>query len=253
MRAVCFTLLTCSLTAIAGAITYVQAREPDARDDKQDRDVKAADSAPSKDAPSKDAKSKSSRAKSPPRSSRKVAGFTEEREAAAMTFVRAYHPELADLLDQLKLSNTTEYQRAIRDLFKSSEKLAQVQEKSPARYELELELWKVDSRIQVLLARLTMSPDAALKAQLKEALAEKLQLCKQQVIEDRLRAVARLDQLDRKLQELQRDPEAQIDQQLNELLSNTQRTRTDRSQKSGESKPAESKADGLSRPEKRTE
>ena len=64
------------------------------------------------------------------------------REAAAMTFVRMNHPELATLLDQLKLNDLPEYQRAIRELFHSSEKLAQLQERNPKRYPWN---WKLGS------------------------------------------------------------------------------------------------------------
>src|SRR6185436_5664149 len=50
--------------------------------------------------------------------------ITPEREAAAVTFVKLHHPDLAELLGHLKQSNPREYQRAIRDLFRTSENLA---------------------------------------------------------------------------------------------------------------------------------
>jgi len=81
-------------------------------------------------------------------------GFTPEREAAALTFVRAHHPELAELLDRLKTRRPQEYQKAIRELFRASERLAQSQEQAPQRYEMELSEWKLQSRVQLLVARM---------------------------------------------------------------------------------------------------
>src|ERR1700719_964914 len=96
--------------------------------------------------------------------------LTPEREAAAITFVRQHHAELVDLLNQLKESKPAEYQAAIRELFQTSERLAPLSEQAPPRYELELEAWKVKSRIQLLAARSTMSGDKSFEDQLHAAL-----------------------------------------------------------------------------------
>ena len=89
--------------------------------------------------------------------------LTPEREAAAITFVRQHHAELVDLLNQLKETKPAEYQAAIRELFQTSERLAQLREQDPQRYELELDAWKTKSRIRLLAARSTMSGDMSLK------------------------------------------------------------------------------------------
>ena len=78
---------------------------------------------------------------------------TPEREAAVMTFVKQHHAELAELLVQLKASNSKEYEQAIRELFRTSERLAQIQERDMPQYELELKHWQVQSRVQLLSAR----------------------------------------------------------------------------------------------------
>src|SRR6478736_3014044 len=54
---------------------------------------------------------------------------TPEREAAAMAFVKQHHPELADLLTMLKAGNQKEYEKAVRELYRTSERLAQIQER----------------------------------------------------------------------------------------------------------------------------
>src|SRR5689334_3765831 len=63
---------------------------------------------------------------------------TPEREAAVMTFVQRNHVELADLLGYLKTSQPEEYERAIKDIFRTTERLAAIQERDPLQYELEI-------------------------------------------------------------------------------------------------------------------
>lgn len=149
---------------------------------------------------------------------KELPAFTPEREAAAMTFVRMYHAELADLLDQLKLQNKSEYERAIRELFRQSERLAQAQERNPQRYDLELRAWKLNSRIQVLVARMVMSRDLAIESQLREALFEQIELRKETVEFDRKRMGTRMAELDAELAEIDRNRQRQVDEKMNRFL-----------------------------------
>lgn len=174
--------------------------------------------APSKDSSGKDNSSKDKAAKS--KTATKVAGFTKEREAAAFTFVREHHPELANLLEQLKADDRIEYRRAVVELFAASERLAQIQENNPARYELELRLWKLNSRIHVLAARLSMGIDPAADDELRRALADEL-LVRQQLIQlERDRAAVRLGNLEKQLETLRRDEPTQIEQRRERVLKN---------------------------------
>lgn len=142
--------------------------------------------------------------------------FTKEREAAALTFVREHHPELGDLLAQLKQHNTREYQRAVRDLFRDSERLAQEQERNPKRYALDLAAWKLNSRIQVLVAQLSMSPNPDVEQQLRQALLEQAQLRREQLVAERERLSAKLAEIDRDLSD---NMDQRVDTQLQKLLS----------------------------------
>ncbi len=56
-------------------------------------------------------------ARTAPKEDRQPA-FTPEREAAALSFVKQHHPELEELLSQLKSGNRPEYRRAINELFR---------------------------------------------------------------------------------------------------------------------------------------
>jgi hypothetical protein len=79
--------------------------------------------------------------------------FTEEREAAALFFVKKHIPELLPLLEDLKKSNPARYQQEVREIFQVTEMLAELQDE-PRRHELELKIWKCENRAHVLVARL---------------------------------------------------------------------------------------------------
>src|SRR5688572_7698992 len=149
-------------------------------------------------------------AKNAPKEDRQPA-FTPEREAAALSFVKQHHPELQELLSQLKSSTRPEYRRAINELFLASERLAASQERDPLKYELDLRAWKIESRIRLLAARLAMTDNDLLQGELKELLLEKVEVQLEQQLLERQRVASRLEKLDTTIERLrsQREAEAQ--------------------------------------------
>jgi hypothetical protein len=85
--------------------------------------------------------------------------FTEEREAAALCFLRKNASELLSLLERLKRENPTRYQREIRAVFQVAEMLADLEE-DPQRHDLELEIWKIETKAHSLAARLPAQPES---------------------------------------------------------------------------------------------
>lgn len=135
----------------------------------------------------------------------------EERESAALGFVGEHHPELHGLLQQLKADNPKQYQQAILDLYRASQRLSDRKEKDPARYELELKAWKLDSQARLLAAKLAMDANPELEDQLKTALLEREDVRVGLLELDRTRTAGRLEQLDRELDKRRgrRDDDAQ--------------------------------------------
>jgi hypothetical protein len=122
--------------------------------------------------------------------------LTPERETVALGFVQTHHPELADVLDRLKDMNRGRYEKALSELFRTSESLSLMQSRDPKRYELTLKAWKVKSRIELVSARLANSRDPQLQARLKELLQEQLDLELEQHRLERERLQTRLEKVD---------------------------------------------------------
>src|SRR5262245_52044850 len=96
--------------------------------------------------------------------------FTEEREAAAVYFVKKHLPELLPLLDELRKNQQSRYQQEIREIFQVSEMLADLQDE-PRRYELELKVWKASNKAHILVGRMS-TPNIEDRKRAEEQLRE---------------------------------------------------------------------------------
>ncbi len=145
-----------------------------------------------------------------------------EREAAALTFVRKHHDDLGQLLVYLKENNPGAYRQAILDLYRTSQRLAQYHDRGDnERYNLELKVWQARSRIQLIVANMKMGQSDDLKAQLKDALREQIELKVQILQHDRQRWAERIAKLDEQLDQLTKDRESEIDKQVRLLTRST--------------------------------
>src|SRR5262245_61842208 len=140
--------------------------------------------------------------------------LTPEREAAVTTFVQRNHPELAELLRYLKSGQPAEYERAIREISRTIERLSLISERDPLQYELEVAAWTAQSRVQLLGAKLKMESSDELLKELRTALATqndaKLALLKH----ERQKVSDRLSKLDGDIGRIEEDREKLIDRQL---------------------------------------
>ena len=137
--------------------------------------------------------------------------ITPEMEAEAMNFIRQNHADLVELLNQLKSTNQTQYQQAVRDLARAATTLAGTEKNDPKKYVLDLKAWQVNSQIQVLAARYAMSPSPELKEDIKAKLVDQINIRLEQQKLERERTAARLSRIDESISKLQesRDQEAQ--------------------------------------------
>jgi hypothetical protein len=123
--------------------------------------------------------------------------FTEEREAAALFFVRKHVPEVVPLLEELKKSNPSQYQQEIREVFKVTEMLADLQD-DPRRHDLELKIWKTENKAHALVAKLS-TPKEEDRKQVEATLQE---MARELVDLDIQILELRADQLDKELGEV---------------------------------------------------
>jgi hypothetical protein len=166
-----------------------------------------------------------------------------EREEAVMAFVKLNHPELAQLLAHLKENQPKEYERAIRELFRASDRLTQIHDRDRAQYDLEVQLWKTQSRVQLLTARLKMGESEELKKQLQDLLGEQIDNRAALLRHEREKVATRLSRIDTDLQRLESDRQKVIDKQL-QTLTGAAGSKTSAAAKSATRRAAKEAATG---------
>jgi hypothetical protein len=150
---------------------------------------------------------------------------TPERESAVMTFVERNHPALKDVLASLKSTRPKEYEKAIRDIYQTSERLANVKERDPRLYELELKNWTLRSQIQLLTAQMVMAGSDVIRAEVRKLLNEQMNVRADMLRLERERAVERLGRIDKELARLDSDREKHVEKQLDLLMRSAQQSK----------------------------
>ena len=146
--------------------------------------------------------------------------FTEEREAAALYFVKKHLPDLLPLLGELKKNNPAGYQQEVSEIFQVTEVLADLVDE-PKRHELELKVWKAENRSHVLVARLRGASEdekKKMQEQLRELARELVEL-DIQVLEGHAEQLEKelgeiKDELARSREEKEQNVKARYDQLL---------------------------------------
>ncbi len=144
--------------------------------------------------------------------------ITEGQQRAVQEFVRAHHPELDVLLAYLQQHRPTEYDRAVRDLYRNVARIESWRERDPERYQLELRLWQLESQTQLLAARVTMLDEQQRHDELRELLRQQLALRIELLKRERSRVAERLSKLDQQIAEMQDNQDQMISRQLQTLL-----------------------------------
>ncbi|HUG70558.1 MAG TPA: hypothetical protein VMM76_22605 [Pirellulaceae bacterium] len=140
-----------------------------------------------------------------------------EQEAAAIALVQEHHKDLLELLIHLKEGLPQEYERAIRDLSRASDRLAQFEKRDPERYRLELQLWQAGSRRQLLAARLQMGYSESLLSELREVLKEEQNLGLAVLRHERERLASRLAKIEEQITTQKNSAEASVERKLSTL------------------------------------
>jgi hypothetical protein len=149
-----------------------------------------------------------------------AARLAPEREAAVLAFVKNNHPQLSELLIYLREKQPKQYERAVRDLFRTTERLAKIHDQDRDRYKLELKAWQVKSRIQLIAARLRMSPDDdQLQGELRQALAEDARNRQALLEGQRKKFAEKVESLDAAIDNLKANRNAMIDAEFKRITA----------------------------------
>ncbi|MCA9161935.1 MAG: hypothetical protein KDA62_03110 [Planctomycetales bacterium] len=160
-------------------------------------------------------KPRTASASKPPRA---AAAITPDKEAAALAFVKQYHPELHGLLQSLRDHQPEEFEKAIRDLSRTAERLRPYRENDVARYELEVRMWQAQSRVELLTAQVLMGDSPELRKDLRTAVEHKLALQREVYQAERQRLTDRLNRLDQQIERLDNQGDAMVERQVELLL-----------------------------------
>jgi molecular chaperone GrpE (heat shock protein) len=132
--------------------------------------------------------------------------FTEEREAAALFFIRKHCPELLPVLERLRSQNRDRYEREIREIFQVTEWLAELAD-NPRRRELELKIWQTENRAYLLVGKLAGPPEERAKTE------EKLLELVSELVELELRILElQVEELERELADTREELNRQHDE-----------------------------------------
>lgn len=145
-------------------------------------------------------------------------GLLQESEATVMPFVETHHSQLVSVLAALKQSNPKEYEAAIADISKTRRRLLQLEKRNKALYDVDLDAWKTQSRIDLMMARAIAKEhsldEAALRSLVAQRRATQVKRLKIELeqLEDRKK------QLQESLVRLEDNEKERLDQQVSGLL-----------------------------------
>ena len=135
-----------------------------------------------------------------------------------LEFAREHHPELAELLLNLRKADKARFAAATQDLERAIERLQRVQQRTPDRYESELAIWKIESRIRLLTAQSVAGMPEVRRQELKRLILARQEIRIEQLTADRVKLAARLQKMDEDLTALQTDREQQAEKEIDRLL-----------------------------------
>ena len=158
-----------------------------------------------------------------PRSASAQPPVTRQQERRIRAFVQEHHPQLASVLAHLEANRPNEYQRALQDLNKHRERVLQWRTRDPERYALELKQWKLQSRAQLLAARLSMANQQELEDELRELVREQVATRLEILRREHQRIVQREARLEEQIQQMEENRERFVEGQLKALTRNRQK------------------------------
>ena len=150
------------------------------------------------------------------------ADVSESDLSVTMAFASEHHPELARLLEQLRKSRPHEFQKAVRELHQQIQTLEKLREKNPTRYTHQLELWKNDSQIRVLVAKWSRTQDDALEREIRALLQQRRDMKLTQLKVDQQRLTEQMQKVEKQIATMS---DSQLEREWEQLAKKTNASR----------------------------
>ncbi len=173
----------------------------------------------SSDASNKDALEKADKAE-------KDLAKLRQRESVTWGFVMQHHPELGEVLSRLKLTSSEQYERAVRDIYGTWDRLERMKKDRPRRAELELQLWVIDSRIRLLAARMSVTIDNQYERELKKILNEQVETKLKLLEVEREENIARVKSTEANIARAKDNKSKDIDNRYDDIKREIDKART---------------------------
>jgi hypothetical protein len=153
-----------------------------------------------------------------------------DEESAALKFAKEHHPDLAKLLGPMKSARPKEYQKAVRELSRTADRLIRLETRSPERYAIELDLWKTESRLRLIAVRTAMVDDDERREQIEKLVTDRNALKIKLYEFEREEAKSRISQLDKQIEALKAQESnavrKEVDRLVNSAKSSASRVKT---------------------------
>lgn len=144
----------------------------------------------------------------------------DQLESDAIAFVQAHHPELVALLQSLKSMRQKEYDMAIREIVRTKKRLEALAKKEMDLHAMELDAWKLKSKIDLLMARGIAQDRSFDKNALRELLSQQLENQKKRWKREQNTLTKRQEQLADLLSRTEGFESDKVEQQLATHLRN---------------------------------
>ena len=144
----------------------------------------------------------------------------DQLESDAIVFVQEHHPELVSLLQSLKAMRQKEYEMAIRDIVRTKKRLETLSKRESEMHLMELDAWKLKSKIDLLVAKGIARDKSFDTAVLRELLKQQIENQKKRWKYEQQTLAKRQEQIGDLLSKIEGHEEAKVEQQLSTHLKN---------------------------------
>ena len=151
-----------------------------------------------------------------------------------LEFAAEHHPELARLLKHLRQSRPQEFQRAARELHLQVLTLHKLRDRNPVRYAHQLEVWKYDSQIRVLVAKWSRTRDESLELNIRGLLQQRREAKLAQLQAEHARLTEQLQKVQDQISSHAEASDAAIERDWEQLTKKTNARRKTQPQTTSE-------------------